>query len=81
VNNPKRKLAPRKARTFEQLCSLPRDNVGAPGWWMLVNEDTVTITAQEWGQPVTSNVAIPREYFDAFVDWYEGTRSAGLPEG
>lgn len=73
------KLTPRKARTLNQICDLPRDNVGAPGYGIMVEEGEVYLSAQEWGEHPTESIRIPRKVFDAFVDWYnEGTVPTAL---
>lgn len=66
-------MRPRDARTFDQVCALPRDNLTVGDFWIMLNgtgDNSVSICAQKEGQNVTANVDIPRRVFDRMVDWY-----------
>lgn len=63
-------LTPRQARTLDQVCAMPRDNVGTDEHWLLVDGHTVAICQQRDGESPTAKIVMPRETFDAFADWY-----------
>lgn len=68
-----KRMRPRDARSLNQICSMPRDNMECRGFWMMLNGDgtcSVTITAQRVGESPTQQINIPRRVFDLFVDWY-----------
>lgn len=68
----KRKVtkAPIDARTFEDICAMPRDNVEAEDFWMITDGYEVTIADQKSGAHPTQKISLPRDVFDAFVKWY-----------
>jgi hypothetical protein len=66
----KKTLSPIEAKTFNKICSLKEDNTATKDFWMLLNEDSVTITAQRSGEDVTAQINIPRKDFNKFVKWY-----------
>lgn len=61
---------PREARTFAQICKLPRDNVDSGDFWIAIDEQTVTVAHQQTGAPAISKTTIPRRQFEALIDWY-----------
>lgn len=64
-------MTPREAKTFDDICSLPRDNVSTDEHWIIINgENDVCISTQRNGEPRTESVHLPRETFEAFIDWY-----------
>lgn len=68
---PKKTLTPRTARTFEQICTLKRDNVSTVDYWMMVCDGgKVVICAQRDGQAVQTMLRLPRHTFEKFIDWY-----------
>lgn len=70
---PVKTMRPRDARTSEQVCNMPRDNLTVGGFWILLSGNracSVTICAQKSGEPVTQKINIPRRVFDRFIDWY-----------
>jgi hypothetical protein len=67
-------MAPREAKTWEDICHLPRDNVAASDYWMILDRDTVRIAAQQCGQVPTQKITLPRAVFEAFIDWYNTGR-------
>jgi len=65
-------MRPRDAITFDEICQLERDNVGAGDFWLILDgeDGTVTIAEQPLGEKFKTKVTMPREVFDVFVDWY-----------
>ncbi len=61
---------PRQARSFADICLMPRDNVGTRDFWILADVGEVTLAQQKQYEAVTADITIPRKVFDAFVDWY-----------
>jgi hypothetical protein len=66
----KKLRAPREAKTLDELCSIPRDNVGTNDHWIITDGCEVTLAAQRSGSLPTATVSIPRATFEAFIDWY-----------
>lgn len=66
----KKRVTPREARTGNSIRKLPHDNVSDGQFWALVNEGTITIAAQNDGNPATAIVSIERGFFNALVDWW-----------
>lgn len=71
-----KKLKPIEARTFDQICSLPRDGYDTKRFWLLVNIGTVTLCEQQNGKPSTNTMELPRAEFDKLVRWYVTGRAA-----
>jgi hypothetical protein len=69
-----RTLTPREARTFAQIERLPRGNVEAPGFWVLLggsgNPLEITITKQRAGEKAEAMLTLKRHDFERVVDWY-----------
>jgi transposase len=61
---------PREARTFDEVCGIPRDNVTRGQFWMLLDDDHIVLTQQKPGEPATASIRITRRAFEAFADWY-----------
>lgn len=66
----KKKLKPIEARTFKQICSLPRDNIDAKGFWMMLDVGKVTIAQQKAGEPAKVMLTMPRAQFERMARWY-----------
>lgn len=67
----RKKLSPRKARTFNQICSLNRDNLSSKHGWIVVDDEgSVTIAEQANGCEAKGIVRLPRREFNRLVDWY-----------
>lgn len=66
-----KRLSPKNARTFDQVCSLNRDNTEAGDYWILTDGDCVTLTQQAVGESPVGSVSIPRELFIRFINWYQ----------
>lgn len=62
---------PREARTMNQICAIPRDNIDRGDYWMMLGAGEVTLAKQQVGGPPDARLDIPRRVFDAFVDWYQ----------
>lgn len=65
-----KKIAPIEARKFNQICTLPRDNLDAGGFWIQLDEGVVTIAKQKPGEPCENSMDIPRSAFDRLARWY-----------
>ena len=64
------KLTPIEARTFKQICSLPRDNLDTSGHWIQLDVGEVTIAKQKGGEAAKVMLTVPRAQFDRMVRWY-----------
>lgn len=73
-------LAPIEAKTFSQICKLPRDNYETAGYWILVGDRTIHFVEQRTGENATQKMAIPKREFDRLVRWYM-TGSANAAHG
>jgi hypothetical protein len=65
-------LRPIDARTFDQICGLPRDNIESGGYRICVDAEEVAIRHQRREQPVSEQIVIPRRAFNKIVKWYLG---------
>lgn len=65
----KPKLKPIEARTFGQICSLPRDGYDTKNFWILI-DNGIVICQQQNGKPSTNTMKIPRAEFDRMARWY-----------
>ena len=74
----KPKLVPMYARTLEKICSLPRDNLDAGDYWILLDGSNVVLTEQGNGKPVKAQVKIPARHFARLARWYV-TGKVGKP--
>lgn len=81
--NAKRVLTPREARTDQQICDLPRDNVSTRRYWIMLSGEGVVIAKQTRGEPCESSMMIPLRDFHRLIDWYNtgrwGTRANPTP--
>ena len=64
-------LKPRDAKTLKQVCSLRRDNASRGGFWVLVDETSVTVCKQKSGEPGGPMVTMPRYVWEHFAHFYE----------
>jgi hypothetical protein len=64
-------MKPREAETFDQICAIDRDNTEVGDYWILIDEANVYLREQAKGESPTASIELPREVFNAFVDWYE----------
>jgi hypothetical protein len=64
-------LTPQQAKTFKQICELPRDNVGTKDFWLTLGVGEVTIAKQKHGEQATEMITMPRSTFEKFVRWYQ----------
>ena len=61
---------PQEARTFEQICSLKRDNVTSGDYWMTFDEGSVYLNQQPMGEPPVDEIVISRTVFNRFVRFW-----------
>lgn len=66
-----RKYSPRTAKTFDQLCSLRRDNASYGGYWILAEADDVTIAKQTLGEAAESVITIDKKTFNQMIAFYQ----------
>ena len=50
-------LKPIEARTFKQVCSLPRDHLDTAGHWLLLDGSDVVLQEQKFGKPSTNSMS------------------------
>lgn len=68
----KKKVAPQDARTFKQICELPRDNVSWGDFTIMFSgERDIHISEHAVGASPTQRLTIPRHVFEKFVRWYQ----------
>lgn len=63
-------MKPRDAKTESQRLKLSRDNLSTVGHWILLNDNSVTLTAQRVGESATASMRVPRSEFNRLIDWY-----------
>ncbi len=63
-------LTPRRAYTFDQICSLHTDNHETPRTWLMLDVGVVTLCNQRNGEEPTAEITIKRRDFERLVDWY-----------
>ena len=66
----KKVRTPREAVTFNQICEIPRDNMGTKDFWFMVDGGAVIIAKQTSGSDLEAKISIPRKDFNRFIDWY-----------
>jgi hypothetical protein len=66
---------PQQAKTFAQICKLPRSGVDTKDFWLSIDVGEVTITKQRIGEKPTQEITIPRRVFDKFVRWYQAEQT------
>jgi hypothetical protein len=66
------KLTPQTANTFSKVCKLKQDNIDYRGYWLLVEENKVTVVKQKSGKLVEFMVEIPKSVLDKFIKFYLG---------
>ena len=63
-------MKPIEARTFNQICSLKRDNMSTKDFWLQLDVGIVTLAKQRNGEPCEASMRISRKQFDRIVQWY-----------
>ena len=63
------KLSPRNARS-DQFEKLNSDNRHTDNYWILLNEDNITITEQTSGEYPKATISIDKIQFNKLIDWY-----------
>jgi len=63
-------LTPKEAKTFKQICKLPRDNISYGDYWTIIDEKEITIVKQTVGEEPKEKICIPRFIFERFANWY-----------
>jgi hypothetical protein len=65
-----KKLTPATAKTLNQICKLPRDNVGGRNWWTIIDVGHVVMCQQKKGEEPTGKVEMSRRDFERLCKWY-----------
>lgn len=66
----KKKLSPKQANKFQDICRLKTDNRSLKGYWIIIDERNVTIAKQKNGEPADKIINIPRRQFNALIEWH-----------
>lgn len=64
-------MKPRHATKDNEIARLQTDNHSTKTAWILIGEQTVTLTRQKNGEPDTGSVTLTRRDFHALIDWYQ----------
>jgi hypothetical protein len=68
---PLKPMSPSEVRTFDQICSLQRDNLNCRTGWILLNgANSVVITKQKPGEASTGSVEFTHAEFTRLAQWY-----------
>ena len=62
-------LSPRKARS-DQFEKLNSDNKHTDNYWILLNEDHITLTEQNSRENPKASISIDKIQFNRLIDWY-----------
>jgi len=65
-----KKLTPREAKTYHQICALDRDNLSTRKGWIIVDVGKVTLVNQRPGHELSGEVTFTRAQFERLIDWY-----------
>ena len=63
-------MTPKEAKTFEQICKLPRDNVESGDFSIVLGSQEIYLAEQRPGEDRKQHIEIPRLNFNALVKWY-----------
>ena len=63
------KLSPRKARS-DQFTKLNSDNKNTKDYWILLQDDHITIAEQTSGENCKQEINIEKKQFNRLIDWY-----------
>lgn len=74
-------MKPRNVRTESQQAKLQRDNKCSEEGWILVDASrgTVTLCKQRAGGNSEGMTVLPREDFNALIDWYNRDQAPKRP--
>ena len=64
------RLAPKDAKTEQQVRQLKRKSYQAETAWISVESNSVFICEQVFGTPALGRVILQRKTFDAMIRWY-----------
>lgn len=66
-----KKLAPRAAKTENQICSIERDHKEWGDWMLMLCDDgTLVLSEHKPGEEAKQRIEIPRRVFNFLIDWY-----------
>jgi len=66
-----KKYSPRTANTNDKVCSLRRDNASYGDYWILVDEDQLTITQQVAGKSPEASITLDKATFNKMIAFYQ----------
>lgn len=66
-----KKYSPRTANTNDKVCSLRRDNAAYGEYWILVDEDQLTIVKQKLGESPTESITLDKATFNKMIAFYQ----------
>ena len=66
-----KKYSPRTANTNDKVCSLRRDNASYGDYWILVQEDELTITKQSPGENPEASISLDKATFNKMIAFYQ----------
>ena len=68
------KLSPRQARS-DQFAKLNTDSKATEDYWILLNEDHITIAEQTIEKNCKNEINIEKNQFHKLIDWYNRPQS------
>ena len=71
------KLSPREARN-DQFAKLNSDNKSTESYWILINENHVTMTEQTPGEIPKRSISFDKKQFNKLIDWYNRGQKLNL---
>ena len=66
-----KKYSPRTANTNDKVCSLRRDNASYGDYWILVEENQLTIAWQVPGESAKAAITIDKKTFNKMIAFYQ----------
>ena len=66
-----KKYSPRTANTNDKVCSLRRDNASYGDYWILVEENQLTITQRVPGQSAEASITLDKATFNKMIAFYQ----------
>ena len=64
------KITPQTANTYKKICGLKKDNLDYKGWWILVQDNEVSIVQQKKGEKPKQEISISKKILDRFIRFY-----------
>lgn len=67
--------SPRHALTFDEIRKLESDNFDSGDYWIMVDEEAVTLCGQKRHFDAITMMTIPRSDFMKLIDWFNRDQS------